>query len=389
MAENTAKDGNMIHFSRPVLGDPELNAVAEVFNSGTVGYREQSRRFEEQFARHLGVSREHVIFLNSATSGTFLALELLGLTEGDEIVMPSLSFVSGPNATLSRGARPVFCEVDPHSLNPTVRDVERVVTSRTKAVLVLHYGGYPGDIEDLGDFCETRGIALVEDAACSVASTVGGRAVGTFGDMGVWSFDAMKIMVTGDGGMLYVHDLDLARRARRLVYHGLAQPGDGFSAPAWQNWTFEQWEIGYRLVGNDLTAAIGSVQLDRLPGFISRRAELVRLYDGELSGADGVRLPPPLPDGHRSSYYLYWIQVDRAIRDEVARALYSAGIQTGFRYGPLHTVPAYGPVPRLPVSERAAKETLCLPLHPGLTDDDVHTVAGRLREAVLSLLPSL
>jgi aminotransferase len=378
----------VIAFSRPALDAPELNAVAEVFDSGMVGYGKGSRRFEEQFARHLGVPGEHVFFLNSATSGTFLALELLGLTEGDEVVMPSLSFVSGPNATLSCGARPVFCEVDPHSLNPTVRDVERAVTPRTKAVLVLHYGGRPGDVADIAEFCRARGIALVEDAACAVASTVGGRAAGTFGDMGVWSFDAMKIMVTGDGGMLYVRDPGLARRARRLAYHGLAQPDDGFSAPEWRNWAFEQREIGYRLVGNDLTAAIGSVQLRRLPGLVSRRAELVRLYDGELSGAEGIRLPPPLPDGHRSSYYFYWVQVDRAIRDEVARTLHTAGIQTSFRYGPLHTVPAYGPVRRLPVSERAAAETLCLPLHPGLTDDDARTVARRLRKTVLSLLPS-
>ncbi|MFH8787101.1 DegT/DnrJ/EryC1/StrS family aminotransferase [Streptomyces roseoverticillatus] len=377
----------MIAFSRPALGDPELRAVAEAFDSGTVGYGPRSRDFEGRFARHLGVPPEHVVFLNSATSGTFLALELLGLTEGDEVVIPSLSFVSGPNATRARGARPVFCEVDPRSLNPSVRDVERVLTPRTKAVLVLHYGGCPGDIAGLAELCARRGVALVEDAACSVASSVRGRAAGTFGDMGVWSFDQMKIMVTGDGGMLHVRDPRLARRARRLAYHGLARPDDGFTPPPWRSWEFEQREIGRRLVGNDLTAAIGAVQLCRLPGLVARREELVRRYDDALAGAAGIRRPPPLPGGHVSSHYLYWVQVDRRIRDEVARRLHAAGVETSFRYGPLHTVPAYGPVRSLPVSERAAAETLCLPLHPGLTDDDARTVAHLLRETVRALRP--
>lgn len=372
----------MIDFTRPRLGKEELDAVADVFDSGWVGYGPRSGAFEAEFAEHLGVPPEQVLFLNSATAGTFLAFELLGLGEGDEVVMPAISFNSGPNATLSCGARPVFCEVDPWTLNPAAADVEQAITPRTKAVLVLHYGGHPGHIEEIAELCARRGLALVEDASCAVASRAAGRAAGTFGDMAVWSFDTMKTLVTGDGGMLRVRDPELARRARRLSYHGLAQPADGFTPPPWKTWAFEQREIARRLLGNDLTAAIGSVQLRRLPEFVARRKELAARYDERLRDLDGVRLPPPVPAGHESSHYLYWVKVHRDVRDDVARRLHEAGIPASYRYGPLHRVEVYGVDCRLPKSDAAADETLCLPLHQGLDDQDVDRVASCLRDII-------
>ncbi|MGW7282128.1 DegT/DnrJ/EryC1/StrS family aminotransferase [Streptomyces sp. NPDC054844] len=374
----------MINLFQPQVGKEELDAVAEVFDSHWLGHGPRTKAFEADFAAHIGVDAERVVFINSGTAGLFLALEALDLAEGDEVVLPSLSFVAAANAIGSTGARPVFCDVDSRTLNPTAEDVERSLTPRTKAVIVLHYGGYPGDIVRIERLCRERGIALVEDAACSVASRVDGRAVGSFGDLAMWSFDAMKVMVTGDGGMLYVRDRELAARARRLAYHGLAQPsGFGHAKVSHRWWELDVPEIGRRVIGNDLTAAIGSVQLRRLPELVARRREIVELYDRELAGLDGVRTPPPLPEGHESSYYFYWVQMSPEIRDEVASELYAAGIYTTFRYAPLHKVPAYRAQDEvLPASDKASGETLCLPLHPGLADDDVRTVAAALREAV-------
>ncbi|MCF2436250.1 DegT/DnrJ/EryC1/StrS family aminotransferase [Streptomyces thinghirensis] len=374
----------MINLFQPQVGKEELDAVAEVFDSHWLGHGPRTKAFEADFAEHIGVDAEQVVFINSGTAGLFLALEALDLAEGDEVVLPSLSFVAAANAIGSTGARPVFCDVDARTLNPTAEDVERSLTPRTKAVIVLHYGGYPGDIVRIARLCRERGVALVEDAACSVASRVGGRAVGSFGDLAMWSFDAMKVMVTGDGGMLYVRDRELAARARRLAYHGLAQPsGFGHAKVSHRWWELDVPEIGRRVIGNDLTAAIGSVQLRRLPELVARRREIVELYDRELAGLDGVRTPPPLPEGHESSYYFYWVQMSPEIRDEVASELYAAGIYTTFRYAPLHKVPAYRAQDEvLPASDKASGETLCLPLHPGLADDDVRTVAAALREAV-------
>lgn len=374
----------MIHLFQPQTGDEELAAVAEVFADKWLGHGPRTKAFEAEFAAHIGVDPEHMIFLNSGTAALFLALECLGLEEGDEVVLPSLSFLAAANAVLAVGARPVFCDVDPRTLNPDAAHIEAALTDRTKAVVVLHYGGYPGDIEAVAALCRDRGIPLVEDAACSVGSRVNGKAVGGFGDFAMWSFDAMKVLVTGDGGMLYVRDRELAARARRLAYHGLVQSsGIGHAKVSHRWWELEVPEIGRRVIGNDMTAAIGRVQLRRLPEFVARRREIVELYDRELAGAEGILPPPPLPAGHESTYYFYWVQFEEEIRDEIASELLAADIYTTFRYAPLHKVAAYRSEGRtLPSSDHAAGRTLCLPLHPGLSDDDVRTVAATLRKAV-------
>ncbi|MFD3886350.1 DegT/DnrJ/EryC1/StrS family aminotransferase [Streptomyces microflavus] len=379
----------MINLFQPQVGAEELDAVAQVFDSNWLGHGPRTKAFESGFADHIGVGADHVIFLNSGTAGLFLALETLDLREGDEVVLPSLSFLAAANAILACGARPVFCDVDARTLNPTLEDVESVLTSRTKAVVVLHYGGYPGDIARIAERCRQTGITLVEDAACSVASTVDGQAVGTFGDLAMWSFDAMKVLVTGDGGMLYVRDPEQAARARRLAYHGLSQPsGFGYAKVSARWWELDVPEIGRRVVGNDLTAAIGTVQLRRLPAFVARRKEIVDLYNHALAGVDGLLLPPDLPYGHTSTHYFYWVQTAPGVRDEVASDLIEAGIYTTFRYAALHKVPAYRSEGReLPQSDQASDRTLCLPLHPGLEDADVRTVAAAVRKAVESHRP--
>ncbi|MFI2242066.1 DegT/DnrJ/EryC1/StrS family aminotransferase [Streptomyces chrestomyceticus] len=374
----------MIDLFQPQAGDDELAAVAAVFADHWLGHGPRSTAFEAAFAAHIGARPEHLLFVNSGTAGLFLAAELLDLAPGDEVVLPSPSFVAAANAVVRAGGRPVFCDVDSRTLNPSAEDIAAAVTPRTKAVVVLHYGGYPGDIARIADRCRGAGLALVEDCACSVASRVGERAVGTFGDLAMWSFDAAKVMTTGDGGMLHVRDARLAARARRLAYHGLVQPtGLGHARVSDRWWDLDVPEPGRREIGNDLTAAIGAVQLARLPAFLARRKEIVELYDQELAGFDAVRVPPELPAGHTSSYFLYWVQMAARLRDEVASALFRDGVYTTFRYAPLHRAPAYGAGGAdLPGAEQAAAETLCLPLHPGLTDADVRTVAAALRKAV-------
>lgn len=374
----------MINVFQPSLGEKELAAVAEVFESNWLGHGPRTKAFESEFAAHIGADPEQVVFINSCTAGLFLATELLELGPGDDVVMPSVSFVAAANAVAATGARPVFCDVDPRTLNPTAAQVESALTARTKAVLVLHYGGYPGDIAAIAELCRARGVKLVEDAACAVASRAGETACGTFGDLAVWSFDSMKVLVTGDGGAFYARDPELARRARTLAYHGLEQ-SSGFSAAKVSHrwWELNVRNFGRRIIGNDVTAAIGSVQLGRLPENIARRREVAETYDRLLSDAAGVRLPPPLPEGHTGSYYFYWVQLDPAVRDRVAADLLDRGIYTTFRYPPLHRVPAYGAGHlRLPGAEEAAENTLLLPLHQGLDDTDVRTVADELRKAV-------
>jgi dTDP-4-amino-4,6-dideoxygalactose transaminase len=377
------KEHLMINVFQPLLGDEELAAVADVFAGGWLGRGPRSTQFEAAFAAHLAVEPDRLIAINSCTAGLFLAMDLLEIGAGDEVVMPSVSFVSAANAVAAHGARPVFCDVDPRTLNPSAEQVVAHLTERTKAVLLLHYGGLPGDVARIADLCRERGVLLIEDAACAPASRADGRACGTFGDVAVWSFDAMKIMSTGDGGMLYVRDPERARRARRLAYHGLEQ-SSGFSkarvSDRW--WELEVRDFAPRVIGNDLTAAIGCVQLRRLPEFVARRAEISAHYRRALADVPGLRLPPVTPAGHETSHYFFWVQMDAAVRDAVAHDLLEADVYTTFRYPPLHKVPAYGSEARLPGAEQAAEETLCLPLHQALTDAEVETVVSALRKSL-------
>lgn len=375
----------MINVFQPSLGEDELAAVSEVFASNWLGHGPRTSAFEAQFAEHIGAAgAENLVFINSCTAGLFLAAELLDLGPGDEVVMPSVSFVAAANAVAATGARPVFCDVDPRGLNPDAEHIAAAMTPRTKAVMVLHYGGHPGDIARIAELCTERGVTLIEDAACAVASTADGTACGVFGDIAVWSFDAMKVLVTGDGGMLYVRDPELARRARVLAYHGLER-SSGFSSARVSSrwWELDVRDFGRRVIGNDLTAAIGTVQLGKLPENIARRRAVTETYDKLLAETEGVRLPPALPAGHTSSYYFYWVQLDPAVRDKVAAALLAQDIYTTFRYPPLHKVPVYeaGELD-LPGTEEAAETTLLLPLHQALGEEEARTVADALSAAV-------
>lgn len=374
----------MINVFQPSVGEAELAAVREVFESSWIGRGSRVAAFESAFAAHLGVDRDRLTSTNSCTEATFLAMELLDIGPGDDVVLPTLTFVGTANAVASRGARPVFCDVDARTLNTTVADVEATLTPATKAVLLLHYGGHPGQVVEIAELCRARGIALIEDAANAQSSRVDGQACGTFGDIGVWSFDHGKIAVSVDGGILYARDRELVARAKKLAYFGMEQATGYDEALRGRTrwWDFQVSSFSRRSIMNDVLAAIGCVQIDRLGDFIARRRQVVDRYDRALADVPGVLRPPAPPAGHESSYYLYWVQLDADIRDQVARDLYDRGVYTTFRYPLLHRVRAYGSGAALPRAERAASTTLCLPLHQALSDADVDLTTTALTEAV-------
>src|SRR5687768_8465038 len=180
-----------INVFQPTLGAEELEAVGGVFASSWVGRGARTDRFESEFAAHLGVDRGLVRSVSCCTEGLFQSMDLLGIGAGDEVVLPTISFVGAANAVAACGATPVFCDVDPRTLNATAGTLEPKLTTRTRAVLLLHYGGLPARLHEILPLLHGRRVALIEDSACSVASRIDGRACGTFGDVGVWSFDAM------------------------------------------------------------------------------------------------------------------------------------------------------------------------------------------------------
>lgn len=353
--------------------------MARVFASNWVGRGPVTDQFEQEFAAHLACPRPLVRSVSCCTEGLFQAVALLGIGAGDEVVLPSISFIGAAHAIAASGATPVFCDVDPATLNATAATIDARLSPRTRAILLLHYGGLPCDLDPILALAARRRIAIVEDSACSVASTHRGQACGTFGEVGVWSFDAMKILVTGDGGMVYCRTPEMALRLERELYLGLTS-ASGFSNPHESRW----WEldatgIGRRAIMNDVASAIGVVQLRRLPAFIARRRAVHHLYDATLADLSWLAAPPPVPAHAASSYYLYWIRLARGeYRDRLASWLRERGIYTSFRYYPVHRVPMYAGGPALPNADQAAETTLCLPLHQGLSDDD----AGRVAEAI-------
>ena len=362
----------MIQLFQPSLGPEELAAVAQVFESNWAGKGAMTEEFESDFATHLGVEKEdHVRSVSTCTEGLFQSMVLLGIGPEDDVILPTISHVSAGNAVASSGARPVFCDVDYRTLNATADSIEERMTRRTKAVVVLHYGGIPCDIDPICQLIEKRGIALIEDSACSIASRVNDRACGTFGAIGTWSFDAMKIAVAGDGGMMYFENPEMSRQFEKQISHGVWPPSGFASRSRDRWWEFDLSCFGRRATMNDICSAIGLVQLKKLPDFIRRRTEIHSFYDRELRPLDWLRLPPQAPAHVQSSCYLYWIQTEPELRDRLAAFLIDRDIYTTFRYYPLHWVKRYGQGEALTQAEKAAETTLCIPNHQSLSGKDL------------------
>jgi dTDP-4-amino-4,6-dideoxygalactose transaminase len=369
-----------INVFQPSLQREELDAVARVFESNWIGKGAVTARFEAAFAGYLRVDRAQLRSINCCTEGLFQSMALLGAGPGDEVILPSVSYVGAANAIAAAGATPIFCDVDPRTLNATAESIAEKMTPRTRAALVLHYGGLPCDMDTIGSLLQSKGIPLVEDSACSIASLYKDKACGTFGDIGLWSFDPVKIVSTGDGGMIYCRDAGLAERAERLLHLGLAT-ATGFSNQARERW----WELevsclGRRAIMNDVASAIGLEQLEKLPAFIERRREIHAHYDRALAELDWLRTPPGPPPHAQSSYYMYWIQARPDIRDRLATWLRDDDIYTTFRYYPLHLVKLFGACARLPHAEQAAQTTLCIPIHQSLSEEDTHRIVDSIRE---------
>lgn len=362
------------------LGRQELRAVERAFASRWLGKGREGDAFEAEFLAHLGGTGQ-VLLTDCCTSAMYLALRVLDIGAGDEVILPTVHFVAAANAVIDAGAVPVFADVDAHTLNLLPDEVARLRAPCTRAVWALHYGGHPAQLKEIGAAAGT-GVAVLEDAANAVSSAYYGVPCGTWGDAGMWSFDAMKELVMIDGGALWLPSARDAERARVLRYLGM-QPRvtsgiEAQKAGAGQWWEYDLAATSGRYISNDVHAAIGRVQLRRLPAFIDTRRGVWATYQRELADVGDLVLPPePLP-GCTSSYYFYWVQTAR--RDELAAHLAARGIYTTFRYYPLHMVRYYGADVRLPGAEHAAARTLCLPIHQNLGGHSLERVIAAVKE---------
>ena len=365
----------MINLLQPSVGPAELSAVEEVFQANWLGAGARLEHFERRLSGYLACPPSEVLTVSSCSEGLFQAVEALELGAGDEVILPSISFLGAAHAVRAAGARVVLCDVDPRTLNPTVNQVESAITTRTKAILILHYGGYPGDLVAIAELAKRKHLFLIEDAACSLGSFVDDRACGTFGEIGVWSFDAVKLLTTGDGGMIWCSNETLATRIRRNIRLGVGSSGlQRSTSSRW--WEIDPTAVGRRATMNDVAAAIGLAQLDKLTGFLRRREEIASIYDAQLSSVPWLVLPPQPPPG--AARFYYWIQTSTERRDQLAEYLLGHGVYTNFRYWPLHKTQMYRGC-ECPGADTAADSTLLLPVHQGLSNADVDHIVGSIR----------
>lgn len=362
------------------VGLDEIQEIIKVYSSRWLGYGDQSKKFEKEFANAIG--SKYALGLNSATAGLFLSMDVLGIGKGDEVILPTVNFIGCANAILKSGAKPVFADVDPITLNILPSEIERLKNKKTRAVMIIHYAGQMSDIDGIRKTLNYRGrkIELVEDSANSVYSTYKGKFAGTFGTLGIFSFDAMKILVTGDGGMITMQKEDVHRKTIEWRYLGMkSRLASGFTASQLVSnwWKVEANVPGNRYTINDTTSAVGRVQLKKLKGFIGRRKRIWDIYKSELKNVEALALPPEPAPKTTSSYYMFWIRAKtEEARNKLAWTLKENSIYSSFRYYPLHMVPFFKHRGRLKNSEEVAKTTLNIPLHQNLSDNDILKVVS-------------
>ncbi len=368
-------DERRIWLARPSVGEAELDEVRAVLESGILTQGPKVSELERMVADLVGTP--HALATTSATTALHLSLVAAGIGRGDEVLVPDFTFPATANVVVQQGATPVLVDVDLETFAIDPDDLERRVTPRSRAVMPVHPFGLPADMDAVMAIAERHGLAVIEDAACSLGATVGGRQTGGIGLAGCFSFHPRKSITTGEGGMITTSDDGLAGRIRLLRSHGGVRERGRFR--------FEAAGFNYRM--SDILAAVGVAQLRGLNDHLAGRRRVAGWYDERLAGVDGVRLPIT-PDGRTHTYQSYVVLLDEPIdRDAIIVALAADGIESTIGTYALHAEPFFARTLDLragdrPASWRAVRGTLALPLHGGLTEDDVDLVVDRLRMAL-------
>lgn len=374
-------------FGSPLIEQPEIDEVVECLRSGWIGSGPRVSRFEEKFREYTGAA--HAVALNSCTAALHLAFQAAGLGAGDEVIVPSMTFVATANAVVHSGATPVLVDCDRRTMNIDPDAIEAAITPRTRGLVIVHFAGRPCDMERILAIAKRHDLRLVEDCAHAIETRVGERHAGTFGDVGCFSFYVTKNVVTGEGGMAVTARKDLADRMRMLALHGMTKD-------AWRRFSdkgyvhYDVVEFGFKYNMMDLQAAIGIHQLARVERLWERRQEIWRRYDEAF--AELPVFVPAAPDpGTRHALHLYTLLLDlertSVTRDEFLERMTERKIGTGVHYRAVHLHPIYrerfGYRPgQLPNAEWISDRTVSLPLSAKLTDADVSDVIEAVRASL-------
>lgn len=357
----------MINVFGSKVGKEEIEQITDSISNQWMGMGPKTKLFESKMSERLQM--EKFILVDSGSNGLYMALTLLELPKGSEVIVPSFTWVSCAQVVMMAGCIPVFADVDVESQNITAELIKPHITKNTSAIMVVHYAGLPVDLEPILEL----GIPVVEDACHAVDSLYKGKPCGTIGDVGVYSFDAVKNLSMGEGGGVVSHNQDMMTRADILRYCGIGKSGFEASTHGKERW----WEYNIvepfiKMNPSDIAAAIGVAQLEKLDALQAYREKIWNIYQDEFAGVKWIQRPLNADKGDKHSYFTYFIRVSK--RDQIAKYLFDNGIYTTLRYHPLHLNPVYHSHESLPNSELLNNTGLNIPLHPSLTMNDVDKV---------------
>ena len=378
-----------IPITRPHLAGDEQAAVADVIASGWISQGPKVRAFEEAFAARVGAA--DAVATTSCTTALSLALHVSGVGPGDEVIVPSLSFIATANAVWHCGAQPVFADIDPRTYNLDATAAERAITSRTKAIMPVHQVGLPADMDAFLELGRRHGVAIVEDAACAIGASYKDRPIGSLGPLACFSLHPRKVITTGEGGMIAVADPEVAERLRRLRAHGMDT--SDLARHSARDIVVEAYpERGWNSRMTDMQAALGLCQLRVLDEILERRRLLAERYTAALERMPHLEAPydPPYATRTWQSYCVRVAPGAPLERTELMRSLLHDGIATRRGVMAIHKEASYSGqapqgAPELPHTEAATRETLMLPLFPDLSEEQQDYVLERLEACMLAL----
>ncbi len=378
-----------IPLSAPDITEPEIEAVAEVLSTPHLSLGPKLAEFESAVSRLTGVP--HAIAVSSGTAGLHLAIVALNIAEGDEVIVPSFTFIAAANAVRYVRATPVFADIDAESLNLEPEAVERAITPRTRAVLAVHTFGRPADMHALRDLARRHNLFLIEDACEAIGAQVHHQPAGSLGDIAVFAFYPNKQITTGEGGIVLTSRSELAARIRSLRNQGRAEPSS--ATPSAANWLQHQ-ELGYNYRLSDIACTLGITQLARLPEILARREQVARLYHRHLAANLNLILPALDVPNVLISWFVYVVRLAPHFtvgdRDRIVDYLQQSGIGCGRYFAPIHLQPAYAGIshPALPVTESEAARTIALPFFNRITGAQIAEVCQTLETALTRLQPT-
>ena len=385
---------DLIPLSAPDITEAEIAAVTAVLRTPHLSFGPELTAFESALAHYHSVP--HAVAVSSGTAGLQMALLTLGIGEGDEVIIPSFTFIAVANAVVLVGATPVFADVDPLSLNLTAESVESVLTPRTRAILAVHTFGIPADMISLRNLATRHNLALVEDASEALGAVLHSRRAGSFGDLAVFGFYPNKQITTGEGGAILAHNRTSANRLRALRNQGRdpnPQPGaaEADTTTVGPALSLTDWlhhpDVGFNYRLSDLACALGRVQLSRIDEILAMRRAAAERYHHLLAGIPGLELPPlTLPDCE-VSWFVYVVRLtDAGARRQIQTALAESGIATATYFAPIHHQPAYRhlvPSPaKLQVTDSIGSRTLAIPFFTRITYEQQRQVATALSDAL-------